>query len=758
MTEALKFRISSELKNIIGRELITDDFIAIFELVKNSYDANASKVEIFFKNIKNNRDETSRIFIIDDGEGMSYNDIQNKWLFVGYSEKKELEKELRNKDFRNKIGKRRIFAGAKGIGRFSCDRLGSNLKLYTKKEDEDYFHVLHMDWDKFEKDPTTEFQTINVDYETRVNLNIGIELNGFIRGTVLEIFSLRENWDRSKILKLKRHLERLINPAQVNEELEFNIYIRAEEYLEDDDKYEEYYEKVNGNIRNILFERLGIKTTQITCHIDESREKVYTELIDKGTFIYRIEEQNEYKPLHSINIRLFFLNQSAKAIFTRNMGIEPVRYGSVFFYKNGIKINPCGNEGDDWLGLDRRKTQGTRRFLGNRDVIGRIEVSGYQPYFREVSSRDGGVIKTREFELLIKLFEEKALRRLEKYVVEGINWDSEKKPKDPEEIKADSFKIVSQLIGKAKDEAEKIEFNENLMEIYTKKQLEKTPELIKNIETLKRHVKTIEEKAYIDIQVKAVRNAFRTLQNKQKELERDLKLKEDQALFLKYIAGEDKTEIIVLQHQIGLGADTITQYLLNLKDKIERKEFITNDDLIYIIDNILLQTQIMSSITSFVTRANFDLMTQLIKRDLASYIKQYVERVYIPLKQDILKNQNVTIKIESEPDIEFNYVFNPFEFIVVIDNLIKNSVKAKARHIDIKIDVLDKNTMELKVKDDGVGIPDKNIGKIFDFGFSTTGGSGIGLYHVKKILQKYGSITVNNRLEKGVEFIIRVVR
>lgn len=84
----MKFKISSELKNVIGKDLISNDFIAIFELVKNSYDAHANKVKIIFREDK--------IIIEDDGKGMDEEDLVNKWLFVAYSAKKngEEDKEL----------------------------------------------------------------------------------------------------------------------------------------------------------------------------------------------------------------------------------------------------------------------------------------------------------------------------------------------------------------------------------------------------------------------------------------------------------------------------------------------------------------------------------------------------------------------------------------------------------------------------------------------------------------------------------------
>lgn len=761
MAEKLQFTISSELKNIIGKELITDDFIAVFELVKNSYDAGATKVEIIFDHIKKERDAANaRIFIVDNGEGMSKDDLEKKWLFVAYSWKKEQTKRTGSDDFRNKIEPKRIFAGAKGIGRFSCDKLGRRLTLYTRKQNEKVFHLLHMDWDRFERDPTEKFERINVEYQSRESLNIGPPVKGFDKGTILEISFLRSKWDRKRLLILKGHLQRLINPSQMSDQQEFKIYLEAEEYARTDARYgpDEDYKRVNGLIRNVVFEKLGIKTTQITCQLNDDGKKICTELVDKGEFIYRVEERNNYTPLKNINIKLFYLNRAAKTTFRKVMGMHAVQYGSVLFYKNGIKINPYGNEGDDWLGLDRRKTQGMRRCLGNRDLMGRIEVKGNEPYFSEVSSRDAGVVKTPEFETLKRLLMEKALARLEKYVVEGIAWDSETKPKDPKEIMSDTFKIVTKLVGQVEDQGRKIEFNKNLLEIYEEKQVERMPELIKNIETVKNLIESKEERAYLDLQVKSVKNAFTTLEKKQNKLEGELKQREREALFLRQAVGEDKKEILALQHQIGLSAEKVRKYLLKLKKKSVEGRSISALDLQDAISNVLLHVQMMLSITSFVTKAQFNLMTDDITQDLVQYIKQYVENVYIPRSQVDLEEENVTIKVECPNNAKFERSFNPFRFIVLIDNLIDNSIKAGARNIAIRISVPDEKTMELRVRDDGRGIEDGNLDKIFNFGFSTTGGSGIGLYHVKKIVEKYGTITVNNHLPKGVEFSIRVGR
>ena len=201
MKKEMQFKISSALKDIIGRDLINDDFIAIFELVKNSYDAYATKVKISFNDIYSDK---SKIIIEDNGKGMNYDDLENKWLFVAYSAKKD-GSENKDLNFRNKIQVQRSFAGAKGIGRFSCDRLGKNLYIETTKNEEDNkTESLYVDWGNFENDLKEEFININVIHETLPDIKK--------IGTKLEIMDLRSSWDREKLLKLKDALAKLINP------------------------------------------------------------------------------------------------------------------------------------------------------------------------------------------------------------------------------------------------------------------------------------------------------------------------------------------------------------------------------------------------------------------------------------------------------------------------------------------------------------------------------------------------------------------
>ena len=246
-----QFRISSALKDIIGQDLITDDYIAVFELVKNSYDAYASRVDIYFENIYS---ENSKIIIKDNGKGMDANDLKDKWLFVGYSAKRE-GTEDDSFDYRDSIYRKRAFAGAKGIGRFSCDRLGRILYLETtKKVRRAKTEVLITDWGKFEEDSKEEFVNIGIEHFQKSKSDYDLE-----NGTVLEISELRSNWDRGKLLRLKSSLTKLINPNQGKGEKRFKIYIHAEEESKEDHTKTNEKDKVNGEIKNFIFEEVGLK-------------------------------------------------------------------------------------------------------------------------------------------------------------------------------------------------------------------------------------------------------------------------------------------------------------------------------------------------------------------------------------------------------------------------------------------------------------------------------------------------------------------
>jgi signal transduction histidine kinase len=767
MANTETFKISAALKDLIGKELITDEFVAVFELVKNSFDANASKVEVIFEN--NYEPNNARIIIKDNGKGMNYDDLKNKWLFVAYSAKR-LGKE--NEDYRDKIKTQRVFAGAKGVGRFSCDRLGRFLNLITiKDESKPKIENLIVNWEDFENVDDEEFVNIKVTHKILTENNYKLK-----KGTILEITGLRDNWDREQILKLKKSLAKLINPNQENDSDNFEIEIIAKDELTLDKGKNKKGEKkndleiVNGLVRNSIFETLEIKTSNILVQISPKGDYIETTLQDRGDLIYYLKEKNPYKDLKNVGVYLFQLNRAAKANFTRLMGMEPVKYGSVFMYKNGFRVYPYGEEGEDGLGIERRKQQGYKRFLSTRDLIGRIEINGNQPELRETTSRDGGLVKNQTYRDLVNFFNDYVLKRLETYVVNVIQWGDERVNKDtgevtPElwakDVKIQILELISGFIN-SKDIID-IQYDKDFLKIISEKQEQSVDKILKNIskvaaksgnpEMVKEARKI--EKAVREIKADADRDKEKAAIEEEirKETEKKLDYVVSQKNFLQKDISDDTKNLESILHHIGLTTNFIKKDIENLVKAINSNA--SKDELQSIVKRLSQQNEKITSFSKYFKKVNFNIHTNKLDVDVISFTNEYIENVY-KLRDDLRINRELlNVKINMPKGLEHKIKFNPIDMIIVLDNLISNSSKHGASMVELTWTMSGKS-IQLSFKDDGKGIADNILDSIFDFGFTTSRrGSGIGLYHVKEIIESLnGTIKVNNKLSKGVEFLI----
>jgi anti-sigma regulatory factor (Ser/Thr protein kinase) len=744
----LQFKISSALKNIIGSDLISDDFIAVFELVKNSYDAHASKVKITFKNIYSNN---AKIIIKDNGKGMNYDDLINKWLFVAYSAKKEGTEED-SYDYRDKIKAKRAYAGAKGIGRFSCDRLGGELYLETiKDEPNSKVETLLTQWDKFEGNLKEEFVNISVLHETISKSSYNLK-----HGTVLEISNLKSVWDKQKLLELKNSLAKLINPNNQFKEDEFSIELVVLDELENDKKEIEYHNKVNGRIENLIFETIDLKTTKIVSSVSNKNDNVIkTSLYEAGQLIYEIIEENTFKDLFNVEMQLYYLNRSAKVTFTKRMGINPVQYGHVFVYKNNVRIYPYGERGADPFMMDVRKTQGYNRFIGNREALGYISIFDEDAIqndkLRETTSRGDGLIQTPAYDDLKEWFLSN-LRRLERFVIDVVNWGND--------LSEDEFINLSEL--KKKEELR------NLVDSLTKSKslisFNLSPEIIsileeKSINTVKSKLSKIakdvkegnfdpkklaetlnEELKRVDelkkITIEAQESEFeKTKENI--EISGELEREKKSGSFKGALIGTDKERIVSLQHQVFHSSGRIHRNIkLLLKhlgiEKIDKK---TQKHL----SVISIEAYKIHSIARFITKANFNLKATKVKKDIVEFIEGYINEMYV--FEDRLIDTNIKINVETK-SIESIIEFRPLEITTLIDIFISNSEKAKATEMNFLFKKA-KDKIEFSIQDNGTGIKSEYFNSVFDLGFTTTDGSGIGLYQAKDIVENELNGSIN---------------
>lgn len=775
----LKFDISTGLKRVLGRELITDDEVAIFELVKNSFDAGATVVHLFFGD--------GKIVVADDGEGMSYEDLREKWLFVAYSAKRH--EQPHSADYRHKVADRKHYAGSKGIGRFSSDRLGERLALQTRPigRKRGSIHRLEIDWEKFERDDKEQFGTVPVEYREQSEFDVPRALAKFAtslsHGTVVEIGGLRQHWERGAILSLKASLAKLINPFGSDVD-RFKIEIEAPGELDEDKRLTKEASKqgekplardiVNGKVGNFIFSDLQERTTFIT--VDIADGQLNTRLTDRGEVVYRIREPNPYKDLEDSGFRceVYYLNQSAKVTFARRVGLPSVQFGSVFVFRNGFRVYPIGEDGDDWFAFDRRKQQGYARYLGTREIIGRVDVSGSDKDFQEASSRNQGLIDTPAVRQLKKAVMEHCLKRLEKYVV-PVSWK--------DEIDGDAGEDLSRLLtdpGRARvsasvanlvdnEHVELLEYSNRLIGLLN----ERSSEFESSLVSLRLIAEKAGDKALLGkidraekrfdelkkSEADAIKVAERERQATAVALKRAVTAEtraeheRRRAHFLEAAVNLDTATILNLHHQVTIYAVDIAQQIENFLSETEGKEAVSRESVLKAMEQMAYLNRKVLAIAKLATQAKFKLDSEMIDGDLPGFIAEYIDNV---AKNAGSARMRIVVK-NDHPG--YHLRFNPIDVSIVVDNLISNARKAKASRIDFELKLFDKAGFEMRASDNGEGLRrgvDKE--RIFEMGYTGTRGSGLGLYHVRQVLGEMGgSIELEDtELGSGTSFLVKV--
>lgn len=761
--ETQYFRISTGLKDLIGRDLITDDFVAVFELVKNAFDASATKVSVSF--------EAETITISDNGKGMSRDDIVNKWLFVAYSAKKDGSEDS---DYRDKISEnKRVYAGAKGVGRFSCDSLGSTLQLSSKARGQKV-QVLNVDWRKYENDPKEEFANIGVQLGEQEQFPTDSKHAATGLGTSLVIHNLRSEWDRQKLIDLRRALSKLINPFS-NQGPSFSIEIIAPAEAEADAAIEVLNEidpenpvgfTVNGVIENSILRIISNRTTVIRVRSVSSGQFLETELEDRGSLVYKIREANPYKLLKDANFvaDVYFLNRSAKTIFTKRMGVRSLHFGSIFAFRNGFRVFPIGNEDDDFFGINKRKQQGQRRFLGTRELIGRVDVDGVSG-FDEATSRNGGFIRSAKVDELIDAVIEKCIKRLERYVVD-ISWKDEfdKDQIDTSRMLLDNNSaLITQLVSRlaATDGVELLEFNPDLVRIVDEKSdafissfkalellAEETGDkrLLERVETARARIEELQaaEAAARQAERKAEERATlaeRAAATARAELfQTEERLADERARnqFLVSAASLDHDTIMNLHHQIGIHAAAVHNSIKVMSRRLRQPTPISNEEIINFLDTVAFRNSQILTASRFASRGGYKEQAVSKIDDLAVFIHDYSDSIanaWAPTGMSV-----ATSGVKEG----FERAFKPIEIGIIIDNLTSNAAKFSASQLllDLQIEKVNgKRHLVIDAYDDGEGWSKKvePLERVFEKGVTTSSkGSGLGLYHVKQVVEGMG--------------------
>lgn len=757
MNNIVSFKANAGIKDIVGRGLIYDDNIAVIELVKNSKDAGAKNINIIFKN--------KEILIYDNGKGMTVADIKDRWLNIAYSHKKN----------DNQIK----YAGNKGVGRFSCDRLGKNLNIFTKYANQPLIK-LPINWELFENaDINTEVSKIELKYEILENNKILSEFgfDNFTVGTILQIKDLRSDWNDKKVSKLISELEKFTPDLGEN----FDITLTAD-FLINNKIYDK--EKINNNI----LKKLSFKTTYIKSKISDDGLFIDTDLFYQNSKIYSYRAINPYKELVNIKVEIHYLDTLAKSYFTKNTGVSPNNYGSIFLFYNGFRVSPYGNDKNDWLGLDQRKSQGTARNLGTREVFGRIDIEDSKDKFSVVTSREG-LAKNLAFQELISFDRDEQvtltngkasygyittiIRQLENFVVNGLEWNSIIDKLDPNfkkvitekdiqndpnrytlknvskekiievcnkilksDFQIEFLNIDSKIIEKLKIIAEKK--YDDYVHDFVNKNGEKTLDILNSSEKIKL-------KKVVENEKKKTESAIQTRVETELKLEiaaKEIEIEKHRGNFLEAIASPEKILDALITHvikQITNGIEKDIKSIMSIY--YEDNNSISKNDLIDVLNRTLFDITLIKESAAIATKVDFNLKVSSLKTNLYIFIKEYIEK--------ILNNESrwgLKIHFLNINSYTLIKTFQPVKVCVFLVNLLENASKFNAKNFYIEC-----FANEVHFYDDGLGFDFKvyTIDKHFKTGYTNSyNGSGLGLFHCLKIAKEMkATLQIENSLD-----------
>ena len=416
MNHDLQFSVDSALLDELGLKLVETVHVALSELVKNSYDADATEVRIIFDKNEKGKD---RIQIIDNGTGMSFNAVQDYWMRIATT----------NKEKRNVspvFG--RPLTGAKGIGRFSCRRLGSKLTLLTKgtkNNDVQGEHTL-IQMTKVEF-PWTDFKP-GLDVTTIVCKGDQSELKNGSTGTTLIIDNISNEWSIRGINWLKRQLGVLaanrgakrdgykVDPG-------FNILLEAPDF--------------QGGVKNIREDLINAGWGTLKAHIN-SKHQAVCELTALGIGRKMTISNRLFEKLSDVKLEVGILVEDRRQMRDLSVisktSINDIlpEWGGVQVNYRGFRVFPYGD--DDWLEIDRDRglRRGTPKnellvfaeslrgidasrsllnLLSMRNHVGTVEIGDGAKGFEMKLSREGFI-------------ESKATQELKEFVRYAIDWST----------------------------------------------------------------------------------------------------------------------------------------------------------------------------------------------------------------------------------------------------------------------------------------------------------------------------------------------
>lgn len=698
------FVFSSRFSQLIGRHLISNPIVAVSELVKNAYDADADNISVEFHQLLS---DNPCLKIVDDGDGMTFNDVKTKWMMVGTDNKVHTP-------FTPK-GRRKL--GEKGIGRFSVERLAKKLQIISTRKGEDFAISFSIDWDEYER-----FDGEFADLKHTV---IRVPCDSEQKGTTLLLEGLRDTWGKNELLNLQKELE-LLRPLDIND-VAYKKYDFAGQKV-----------KINLIAPDYLPKKRIIKTRILTY----AQAHLYGEIKEDGSAVVRVfiksnisaskaDVQQEYKfepgeydtSCGPVTYEAFIFLKDKRLYKSLDIGSKDVddyleTFCGMKIYRDGFRILPFGDADNDWLELNAARTSSPEFRIATYNTIGVVYITrDKNPGLQDVLSREN-MYDTPEF-LSLKKFVNEAFN---KYTAIQLASRKKKERKAKEEGQLALVGAQKALTTLASHlTALKTSVVEADMTSTTKQKEEQLLEVQSQAATVVTSAQhTIEQ----------LKNAYRFYKKQTDFRSREMQIYRNIAT-------------------LGISAAMFGHEALN--QTVEAKA---------IINDVFADYPSLISAADALSELLVDLKQDLTLIDeKADFFRNYLQRekqdqsqyvnVYAILKKLLKQHENALTAINVHPDIvvsgnEDDYALWAYEGDIesIFTNLITNAYKAlkKAsgeKQLKFTLDLID-GTFHIHAINNGQPIKLENRPRIFEPLFSTySDGTGLGLTIIQDTLLLY---------------------
>jgi hypothetical protein len=335
------FQPTARLLRLLGEELISDEIIAVAELVKNAHDADATRCVLHFGGVTG---PEGTITIEDNGHGMGAEEFLYGWMQPGASRKRQRKRQTTRRG-------RRVL-GEKGVGRFAVDKLARRLELVSRRRGSGREIHAEFCWDDYD-DESRLLSEITTRWDARLAREIAPA------GTILRLRGLRTRWNERMFRRLCTRLARLVSPFRVGDQ--FQIVI-------DTDEFPDYS---------------GEQRTDFLCKAPYQLQASFDG--DEGIELYVGDRKSrEIWPgpgrltCGPARVNLYAFDLETPGLARIGPGVE-VRawlreWSGVSVYRDGFRVWPYGEPHDDWLGLDQRRVNNPVVRLSNNQVIGFVAI------------------------------------------------------------------------------------------------------------------------------------------------------------------------------------------------------------------------------------------------------------------------------------------------------------------------------------------------------------------------------------------------